>query len=148
MLYRQAKPQSDLPGLDGDLSYWRRLLIELIRRKPQSDPPGLADLDALDLGRLWLVEHVRRELPVFGEMVANDLKAYYFPSVQQTRKRRGKVTFRQALALYYEHEIKRIAAEQNIFEYDAKPQVVDKYRLQSVEALEQFIKRGKRGSKD
>ena len=123
MLYRQAKyAQPDPPGFDDDPGYWDQLLIEWARR---------GELPAA-IQKAW---------------VAPILEDYLYPATRGKRRKHRRAIIHQCRAQLLCHEIKRMAAEQDIRMYEAKLQVIKKYRLHSVEALERYIRRGKRRTK-
>ena len=71
--------------------------------------------------------------------LATKLEALLFPRSKAVKE--AKERFRQSVAKLYRHEIDCIAAAENISKADAKKKVVEKNKLQSVEALETYIRR-------
>jgi hypothetical protein len=113
----------------------------------QSDSPG-ADRDDPHnwLDRL-LVEWARRgELPDYMQkaFVAPILEDYLFPATRRKRAQHRRDIIHQGRAELYSHEIKRTAAEQRIPISEATQRVCEKNGWHSVEALERYIRRGKR----
>jgi hypothetical protein len=115
----------------------------LYRQPKQSD----SDLDDPHdwLDRLLLEWARRGELPAYMQkaFVAPILEDYLFPATRRERAEHRRDIIHYCRAQLLSHEIKCIAADQRIPISEAKLHVVKKYRLQSVEALERYIRRGK-----
>ena len=75
-------------------------------------------------------------------MLADELESYYFPSAHRER-----AEGRQFKAAIYRAMIERFAKEEGISLAKAKERVVAFYDLESVTALEQFLRRAKRERK-
>jgi hypothetical protein len=71
------------------------------------------------------------------------LRRFGFPSAKAVKDRHAerRARDRQFMARIYREEIDRIAAAQDIPKYEAKQKVVEHWKLQSVEALDSFLKR-------
>ena len=91
----------------------------------------------------------RGELPAYMQkaFVAPILEDYLFPATRRERAEHRRAIVHQCRAQLYSHEIKRIAADQRIPISEATLRVVEKHRLHSVEALERYIRRGKKADK-
>ena len=122
------------------------LLIESLRRRPpQKSSAGLSvEKAAAELQR-GLIENLRRNLldPGEREFLANALEALWFPSSERVKGRKAlaKATVRQWTAELYRREYESIAAAESIPIYEAKKILVKRRKLQSVEAMGQYIKR-------
>jgi hypothetical protein len=114
--------------------------------KNETDPPG-SDLDGPDYWDWLLIEWARRgELPAAIQQawVAPILEDYLFPTTRGKRRKQRKAIIHQCRAQLLSHEIKRVAADQRIPISEATQRVREKHSWQSVEALERYIRRGKK----
>jgi hypothetical protein len=83
--------------------------------------------------------------PASANLWADALEALWFPSSELVKDRKdiAKATVRQWKAELYRMEIKGIAAAENISIHDAKKKVREIFTLQSLDALEQYMKRAR-----
>jgi hypothetical protein len=112
----------------------------------KSDPPGSNLDDPHEWVDRLLVEWARRgELPdcMQKAFVAPILEDYLFPATRRERAEHRRAIIHECRAQLYDHEIKRIAAEQHIPISEAELRVREKLNWQSVEALQRYIRRGK-----
>ena len=118
-----------------------------MRRPPPKSLSGLSAEEAATEIQRELIENLRRDLlrPGERESLANALEALWFPSSElvKDRKDNAKATVRQWNNELYRMEIKGIAAAENISIHDAKKKVREIFNLQSVEALDQYMKRAR-----
>jgi hypothetical protein len=117
------------------------------RRPPPKSLSGLSSEEARAEIQRELIENLRRDLlrPGEREFLANALEALWFPSSELVKDRKdiAKATVRQWKAELYRMEIKGIAAAENISIHDAKKKVREIFTLQSLDALEQYMKRAR-----
>lgn len=113
-----------------------------MRRPP---PSALTAEQALEAIQRELIENLRRNLlrPGEREMLAAELERLWFPASKavKDRKAHSRAKHHEWVAELYRREINAIAAKQKITKADAKLIVVKRFALQSVEALETYVRR-------
>ena len=93
--------------------------------------------------RRELIENLRRNLlrPGECELLATQLERFWWPSSTEVKagKKKDRRGLRRWKAEQYQIEIDHIAATEHILIGEAKVKVREKYKLQSVEALETYM---------
>ena len=83
-------------------------------------------------------------------LLADTLEALWFPSSQQVKDRRAesRASFHRWKVIRLRQEINAIAPSDNISKAGAKLKVVERFKWQSVEALEIYMRRAFADKKD